>query len=119
MLRNVNNFAAAKVASDATLVTGLKYNYLIDLLSKTIKILNADLITGLVISPDGTISVDTSLYQPRDTALDEIAAAYAPSLGYFLVSDGADSWTVLSTTNVKSLLGISSGSNGESNWRFV
>jgi hypothetical protein len=119
MINNVNSFNAAKVYGTIDSKMQSAHNMLIDLLQKQIKLLNADSVTGLLVNSDGVVYVDQSLYQPRDTTLSEIAAAYSPGLGYFLVSDGEDSWTILSTTNVKSLLGISTGSNGESNWRFV
>jgi frataxin-like iron-binding protein CyaY len=113
-----NTFNAAKMLGAKDERFQRAYNYLIDLINKQLEILTADTDTGLTIT-DGVVSIDLSQFQPRDTTLTEIAAAAAPSLGYFLVSDGEDSWTVLSTTNVKSLLGVSTGSNGESNWRFV
>ena len=101
MINNVNNFAAAKVKSPQTPVTGQQYNYLIDLLSHAIKILSITSAGGISVgstgllelgnelealqvlsdaagfvkkSGDGAYAIDATEYEPHDDDLTAIAA---------------------------------------------
>lgn len=103
MLNNVNNFAAAKVASPQSPVLGQQYNYLIDMLSRAIKVLSITSAGGISVGTtglielgnelealqalsdaagfvkktgDGAYAIDASSYQPLNnelTALSELA----------------------------------------------
>jgi len=101
VINNVNNFAAAKVKSPQTPVTGQQYNYLIDLLSHAIKILSITSAGGISVgstgllelgnelealqvlsdaagfvkkSGDGAYAIDATEYEPHDDDLTAIAA---------------------------------------------
>ena len=141
MINNVNNFAAAKVKSPQTPVTGQQYNYLIDLLSHAIKILSITSAGGVSVgatgllelgnelealqalsdaagfvkkSGDAAYAIDATDYQPQDDTLTSLAALTTTAANDFIVSDGADSWAVMSSADVKTLLGV--GSGGSSAW---
>jgi hypothetical protein len=61
MLNGVNSFKDAKMSGAKDLVFQAQYNFLIDILQRQIKTLNAKIGNGLILGSDGTISLGNEL----------------------------------------------------------
>jgi hypothetical protein len=61
MLNGVNSFKDAKMSGAKDLVFQTQYNFLIDILQRQIKMLNAKIGSGLILGADGTISLGNEL----------------------------------------------------------
>jgi hypothetical protein len=119
MINSRNNFTAAKVATGETVVKGLQYNYLIDMINQLVKILSISSTGGLTISSaglltlgnelealqvlsdaagfvkksgDATYAIDATEYQPHGNELDALQAL-EDSEG-FVVKDGDGAYSI-------------------------